>query len=148
MVLEPWITPSLFYRFLGKTHNATHNNIAMDSYTFCEALGPDEGYTWMNAHWETFIDEQYIEELAKRKVERVRLPIGDWSINQYGPYVGCMNKSAEWIDKMMDWCAERNISVLLDVHTARGSQNGFDNGGLAYETVWDKNGESFKHWDN
>jgi hypothetical protein len=21
MVLEPWITPSLFYRFLGKTHS-------------------------------------------------------------------------------------------------------------------------------
>jgi glucan 1,3-beta-glucosidase len=31
MVLEPWITPSLFYRFLGKSQNET----AMDSYTLC-----------------------------------------------------------------------------------------------------------------
>ena len=39
-VLEPWITPSLFYRFLGKTHS---EGVGMDSYTFCEALGADYG---------------------------------------------------------------------------------------------------------
>ena len=27
MVLEPWITPSFFYRFLGKTHS---QGVAMD----------------------------------------------------------------------------------------------------------------------
>ena len=36
MVLEPWITPSLFYRFLGKTHS---EGVAIDSYTMCETLG-------------------------------------------------------------------------------------------------------------
>lgn len=40
MVLEPWITPTLFYRFLGKTVN---EGVAMDSYTFCEVLGPEFG---------------------------------------------------------------------------------------------------------
>lgn len=39
LVLEPWITPSLFYQFLNKEKAADHNNIGMDSYTFCEALG-------------------------------------------------------------------------------------------------------------
>jgi len=33
MVLEPWITPSLFYRWLGKTKS---EGIAVDSWTFCE----------------------------------------------------------------------------------------------------------------
>jgi len=41
LVLEPWITPSLFYRFLGK--NGLAGEVAMDSYTFCEVLGPEEG---------------------------------------------------------------------------------------------------------
>ena len=31
MVLEPWITPSLFYRFLDKTQD----DVGIDSYTFC-----------------------------------------------------------------------------------------------------------------
>ena len=35
MVLEPWITPSLFYRFLGKEQS---DGIGFDSYTFCEVL--------------------------------------------------------------------------------------------------------------
>ena len=33
MVLEPWITPSLFYRWLGKTKS---EGVAIDSWTFCE----------------------------------------------------------------------------------------------------------------
>jgi len=40
MVLEPWITPSLFYQFLGKTKD---EGVGMDSWTFCESLGPDLG---------------------------------------------------------------------------------------------------------
>ena len=40
MVLEPWITPSLFYRFLDKTHS---EGVGTDMWTFCEALGPEVG---------------------------------------------------------------------------------------------------------
>ena len=47
MVLEPWITPSLFYRFNGKGKGET----AFDSYTFCETLGPVEGNILMVNHW-------------------------------------------------------------------------------------------------
>ena len=54
MVLEPWITPSLFYRFLGKTKS---EGVGMDQYTFCEALGPDEGNNVLRDHWDTWITE-------------------------------------------------------------------------------------------
>jgi glucan 1,3-beta-glucosidase len=40
MVLEPWITPSLFYRWLGKTRS---EGVAIDSWSFCEQLGPELG---------------------------------------------------------------------------------------------------------
>jgi glucan 1,3-beta-glucosidase len=40
LVLEPWITPSLFYQFLGAT---TPESTAMDTWTFCTALGAEEG---------------------------------------------------------------------------------------------------------
>ena len=57
-VLEPWITPSLFYRFLGKTHS---EGVGMDSYTFCEALGPDYGNQVMSAHWDAWVTEDHIK---------------------------------------------------------------------------------------
>ncbi len=44
LVLEPWITPSLFYQFLGakKRYGRSKGHVAFDSYTFCEVLGSAE----------------------------------------------------------------------------------------------------------
>lgn len=51
----------------------------------------------------------------------VRLPIGDWTLKPYGPYVGCMDGAEEKISWMFDMCAKYNIQVLLDVHGAKDS---------------------------
>jgi len=59
----------------------------------------------------------------------VRLPIGDFTLKPYGPYVGCTDGAVEKIDEMFDICAKYNITILIDVHTMKGSQNGFDNSG-------------------
>jgi len=128
MVLEPWITPSLFYKFLGKKKE---DGIGMDSWTFCEALGPDIGNKWMRAHWDSFYTEDYIKDLADRHVKRVRLPIGDWTMTPYGPYIGCMDGAEDKIQWMLDTCAKYDIQVLMDVHANNGSQNGYDNSGRA-----------------
>merc|ERR1719469_1350867 len=58
-VLEPWITPSMFYRFLGKTHT---EGVGMDQYTFCEALGPEVGNAVLREHWDTWITEETFKE--------------------------------------------------------------------------------------
>lgn len=42
-----------------------------------------------------------------------------------------MNGAAEHIEWVLDMCAKYNITVLLDVHANKGSQNGFDNSGQA-----------------
>jgi len=93
MVLEPWITPSLFYRFLDKDKDHT----AMDSYTLCETLGPIEGNKLMRAHWSSFYTEDHIKDLSQKGIELIRLPIGDWTLNPYGPYIGCMEGASEYI---------------------------------------------------
>jgi glucan 1,3-beta-glucosidase len=142
MVLEPWITPSLFYRFLGKTAS---EGVGMDAYTFCEALGPEEGNAVMRAHWDSWLDTEHIDNLAERGVEVVRIPIGDWTLTPYGPYVGCMDGAAEKIEWAMDEFAARGIKVLLDVHAIKDSQNGFDNSGQAMNLEWIDE-THFKHW--
>jgi glucan 1,3-beta-glucosidase len=147
MVLEPWITPSFFYRFLGKPGiNADgKSEVAVDCYTLCEVLGATEGNQMMQAHWETWATEDHIKQLAERDVEVIRLPIGDWTFTQYGPYVGCMDGAKEWITKMMDWSETYGIKVLIDVHAQKDSQNGFDNSGRAYKMEW-TDANHFKHW--
>jgi len=54
----------------------------------------------------------------------VRVPIGDWTFEPYGPYVGCMDGAEDKITWLMDECATAGIKVLLDVHAMKGSQNG------------------------
>ena len=127
MVLEPWITPSLFYRFLGKTHS---EGVGMSQWTFCEALGAKEGNRVLRAHWDAWLTEDYIKELADSEIELVRLPLGDWTLKQYGPYHGCTDGAKEKIKWALDRFAEHGIKVLLDVHAVKGSQNGFDNSGM------------------
>jgi glucan 1,3-beta-glucosidase len=144
MVLEPWITPSLFYRWLGKTKS---EGIAVDSWTFCEQLGPVEGNKVMRAHWDAWLTEEHIQKLAERDVEIVRLPIGDWTTTAYGPYIGCMDGAREKITWFLDTCAKYNIKVLLDVHALKDSQNGFDNSGKAGDIIWSDE-THFNHWDH
>ena len=93
----------------------------MDSWTLCEALGPVEGNKLMRAHWASWYNETSIQDLATRGVEIIRLPVGDWTLDQYGPYVGCMDGAEDYIMWFYDVCAKYNIKVLMDVHGMKDS---------------------------
>ena len=83
MVLEPWITPSLFYQFLGGDETST----AMDMYSFCEVLGPVEGNKQLRRHWKSWLTEDIVDKLAQSgAVNSFRLPVGDWMYKPYGPF--------------------------------------------------------------
>ena len=77
LVPQPWITPSLFYQFLG---NNQTQGIATDSWSLCEVLGPEEGNKLMRAHWTSWFNETKMKALAGRGVNYVKLPIGDWTL--------------------------------------------------------------------
>jgi glucan 1,3-beta-glucosidase len=101
MVLEPWITPSLFYQFLGRTNES---EIAIDTYTFCKVLGPKEANKQLRRHWKTWITEDIIERLAKSGINSLRLPLGDYMYKSYGPYVdGCFDGALDYVDAVLDW---------------------------------------------
>jgi hypothetical protein len=126
LVLEPWITPSLFYQFLGAGENET----AFDMYTFCQVLGPIEANQQLRRHWESWVTEEILDELYQmgNGINSLRLPIGDFQFIPYGPYMdGCIDGSLDYIERILDWSLERGLSVLLDIHTMKDSQNGFDN---------------------
>ena len=120
----------------------------MDSYTLCKVLGPEAGNSVMRAHWENWYTEEHIANLSTRGVEMVRLPIGDWTLKPYGPYVGCMDGAEDYIQWMFDTCAKYGIKILLDVHAQKDSQNGFDNSGMTNKVTWDEGGKNYSHWPN
>lgn len=149
MVLEPWVTPSLFYQFLGQDKDS----VAMDSFSFCRVLGPQEGNKQLQRHWGTWLVEDHIAQLADLGINALRLPVGDWMFEPYGPFEGCTRGALERVDDLLAWAEKYNMSVLIDMHAWRGSANGLDNGGSTVGLKWTSTlqdvapgAQTFEHW--
>ena len=89
LVLEPWITPSLFYQFLGasqKWGDAAPDHVGLDTLSFCSSIGPVEANKQLRRHWKTWVTEQQIIDLKALGADTVRIPVGDW---MYVPVCFC-----------------------------------------------------------
>ena len=156
LVLEPWITPSLFYQFLdasAKFGNAAPDKVGMDTYSFCRALGPEEGNRQLRRHWKAWLTEDDVRAIAGTGADTVRLPVGDWMYTPYGPYVGCTDGALAEVDRFLDFCEKYGLRVLIDIHGVKGSQNGFDNSGQSMGLKWTSIAQivpiatsTFMHW--
>jgi glucan 1,3-beta-glucosidase len=125
LVLEPWLTPSLFYQFLGASKrfgDEAPKHVGLDTYTFCTSLGDEEANRQLRRHWKTWVTEDQISNLQKIGVDTLRIPVGDWMYVPYEPYIGCMDGSLEELDRVLDLCRIYNINVIIDIHAIVGSQ--------------------------
>lgn len=131
-VLEGWMTPELFTGVNGS-----------DETVFMQQK--PEAELRIKEHYETFITKDDLIYLKSIGVEYVRLPIPWWLYGELA-YVGTelevqYANSVDYIHQALTWMDELNMNVLLDLHTAPGGQNGFDNGGLTGVQEWGKNEE-------
>ena len=78
--------------------------------------------------------------MAGAGVNAVRLPIGFWvaadTAEAAAPFV---EGGVQYVDKAMEWGAAHGIGILIDMHAAPGSQNGFDHSAPAQKNkaLWD-----------
>jgi glucan 1,3-beta-glucosidase len=148
-VLEPFITPSLFYSFLGNK-----NKVISDTYSFCDVLGPIEANYRLRNHWTNWVNESTIKYLAGTGINTIRIPVGDYMYIPYGPYnksvdgIYCFSGSLQYLDLVLSYCEKYNLHGILDVHAWKDSQNGFDNSGQAKNMEVYKVNDTlyFKHW--
>ncbi len=120
-VLEKWIVPSMF-----------EGSTAADEFTLCQELGPKAASKKMNQHWDNWITDKDFEWLSAHGINLVRLPIGYWAVKPDGPYVD----ASYALDRALKMAAKHKIAVLVDLHGAPGSQNGWDHSGHAGALNW------------
>ncbi|CAG8693227.1 2553_t:CDS:2, partial [Acaulospora morrowiae] len=125
LVLEPFITPSLF--------NASG---VVDEYTLCASLGPDAAKETLDNHYSTFITEQDFADIAQAGLDHVRIPFGHWAIGTTAdePYVPKL--SWDYLLKGIEWARKYGLRVLVELHTAPGSQNGWNHSGRQGNINW------------
>jgi glucan 1,3-beta-glucosidase len=129
LVLEKWMAPDVF----GGTTTE-------DETELCAQLG-DAKFARLKAHRDTYITRADFAYLKAQGINCVRVPVPHFIFDDCEPYVGC----AEYLDMAFAWGRETGISILIDLHTARDSQNGFDNGGLCGVCKWHLKEENLDH---
>lgn len=130
LVLEPWIVPSLFEQF------AVTDGV-QDQWTFCARLGAKECHRQLEKHWDSWLQQSDLKFLAESGINHVRIPVGYWlfgDIRRGEPWVA---GELPYLERAIKWCRDLGLHVVLDLHCAPGSQNGFDNSGRKGEVHFD-----------
>lgn len=119
LVLEPWITPSIFQKYDGSI---------VDEYTLCQK--DPNAQAVLQAHWSSWFTQADIQKIANsgKGINTLRIPIGYWAFQKYGndPYI---QGAKEHLAQALDWAQAAGLGVWIDLHGAPLSQNGFDNSG-------------------
>ena len=126
LVAEPWITPSLF--------DNTGDSRVIDEWTFGQYAS--NAYNRLQNHWATFYTESDFAQIAAAGLNHVRIPIGYWAFDTSAgePYV--RSNQADYLERAIQWSRNHGLKVIIDLHGAPGSQNGFDNSGRKGSVNW------------
>jgi glucan 1,3-beta-glucosidase len=128
LVLERWMTPDVY-----------EGTDAPDEYGLCLDLG-DRAKSRLDRHRDTFIVSDDFRWIKDHGLNAVRLPVGYWALEAPKPYVEC----SHYIDFALDQCQKNGLKLLLDLHGAPGSQNGWDHSGRSGPINWPKDPQNIK----
>ncbi|KII95444.1 glycoside hydrolase family 5 protein [Plicaturopsis crispa FD-325 SS-3] len=121
-VLEPFISPALFQKYPG----------TVDEWTLSEAMAADTasgGLNQLEDHYNTFITEKDIAEIAGAGLNWIRVPIPYWCIETWEGEPFLAKTSWKYILRLLGWARKYGLRVNLDLHTVPGSQNGYNHSG-------------------
>ncbi|KAI0281199.1 exo-1-3-beta-glucanase [Russula aff. rugulosa BPL654] len=141
------VTPSLFEN--------TGNTAIVDEWTFGQYQDSSVALATLTEHWDTWITEGDFQAIAAAgwvlacwciatcmcgivrvkqsvvvifRLNHVRIPIGYWAydVSAGEPYISGQHT---YLLKAIAWAVTYKLKVIVDLHGAPGSQNGFDNSG-------------------
>ncbi|KAH1216074.1 putative glucan 1,3-beta-glucosidase A [Glycine max] len=113
--------PSVFVMTIGKRMQG--------EYQVTSGYGPTKAHQVMKEHWKTFIVEDDFKFIASNGLNAVRIPIGWWIASDPTPPPPYVGGSLNALDKAFLWAQKYGLKIIIDLHAAPGSQNGFQHGG-------------------
>ncbi|KAL7176030.1 hypothetical protein ACSBR2_029578 [Camellia fascicularis] len=95
-------------------------------YQLTNGYGPLKAPQVMREHWRTFIVEEDFKFISKNGINAVRIPVGWWIASDPKPPHPYVGGSLKALDHAFLWSRNYGIKVIIDLHAAPGSQNGFE----------------------
>lgn len=125
-MLEKWMSPALF-----------DGTTAEDEYYLPTQLSKEVYEARIKIHRAEYITEGDFVRIKAMGMEAVRIPVPYFIFGDRPPFIGCIAE----LDKAFNWAEKYGLQILIDLHTAPDSQNGFDNGGISGVCKWSKQPE-------
>lgn len=88
-----------------------------------ELVGPDSLQVFWNGFLNNYITHDDIKYLKSIGSNHIRLPF-HYKMFTDDLYMGERNAGFKYLDRLIDWCRQEKIYVLLDMHAAPGGQTG------------------------
>ena len=90
-----------------------------------DLTGEEYSKRFWKQYFDSYITKDDIEYIKSRGLNSVRLPINArYIMNRDNDKRTLSYKGIEYIDKLLKWCEENEIYVILDMHGAPGGQTG------------------------
>lgn len=121
LVLEKWMSPALF-----------EGTTAEDEYYLPRQLSKEVYEARIKVHRSEYISERDFAAIRRMGMNAVRIPVPYFIFGDREPFIGCIAE----LDKAFSWAEKYDLKILIDLHTAPMSQNGFDNGGICGVCKW------------
>jgi len=88
-----------------------------------ELIGPDSLAVFWDRFLTNYITKEDITYLKKIGCNHIRLPF-NYKMFTDDLYMGKRNSGFQYFDKIIEWCKQEELYVLLDMHCAPGGQTG------------------------
>ncbi|AAW43031.2 glucan 1,3-beta-glucosidase, putative [Cryptococcus deneoformans JEC21] len=128
LVLEPWITPSIFE---GKP------DWVVDEWTYGVYMNnQSDTMDEITNHWNTWFSYTELHNIAAVGLNTIRIQIGFWSVIPLENGEPYLVGAYDYLKLAVTWASSLNLKVMVDVHGCPGGQNGFDNSGIRGVREW------------
>uniref|UniRef100_A0A0E0EX43 Uncharacterized protein n=1 Tax=Oryza meridionalis TaxID=40149 RepID=A0A0E0EX43_9ORYZ len=106
-------------------------------FQLCSFYGANQTVKILQDHWNSFITEDDFRFISSKGLNAVRIPVAWWITRDSGPPCHPPNYPGYQavLDRAFVWADKYNLYVIVDLHAAPGSQNGFAHGGSRDGTV-------------
>ncbi|EEF29182.1 Glucan 1,3-beta-glucosidase 2 precursor, putative [Ricinus communis] len=94
-------------------------------YQITNGYGPEIAPRVMQTHWKEWITEEDFRFMRSKCINAVRIPVG-WWIAYDPPPKPFIGGSLQALDNAFNWAGKYGMKVIVDLHAAKGSQNGND----------------------
>ncbi|OMO94235.1 Glycoside hydrolase, family 5 [Corchorus olitorius] len=88
--------------------------------------GPQAAPQVMREHWNSFIVEEDFKFISENGLNAVRIPVGWWIASDPTPPWPFVGGSLQALDNAFLWAEKYKLKVIIDLHAAPGSQNGWE----------------------